>query len=53
MEEEGRLILSEAVSRTTRSENVASAIRAWFAPLGGVALELPLREQAPEPPRVE
>ena len=49
MEEEVRLILREAVGRKTGPENLASAIRARFARLGGVDLELPLREPANEP----
>ena len=49
MEEEVRLILREAVDRKTGPENLASAIRARFARLGGVDLELPLREPANEP----
>ena len=53
MEEEARLILREAVNRKTAPENLASAIRARFAPLGGVDLELPLREPAPEPRRAQ
>lgn len=51
MAEEVRLILREAVNRKTGPENLASAIRTRFAPLGGVDLELPLREPAPEPHR--
>lgn len=50
MEEEARLILREAVGRKTGPTNLASAIRARFAPLGGVELELPARELAREPP---
>lgn len=46
MEEESLLILREAVNRKTAPENLASAIRARFAPLGGVELELPPREPA-------
>ena len=53
MEEEVRLILREAVDRKTGPENLASAIRARFAPLGGVELELPPREPAREPPRFD
>ena len=49
MEEEARLILREAVNRKTGPENLASAICARFAPLGGVELELPPRE----PPRFD
>ena len=53
MEEEARLILREAVHRKTGPTNLASAIRARFAPLGGVELELPPREPAREPPRFD
>ena len=53
MEEEARLILREAVNRKTGPENLASAIRAQFAPLGDVELELPPREPAREPPRFD
>ncbi len=53
IEEEARLILREAVSRKTGPENLASAIRARFVPLGGVELELPPREPAREPPKFE
>ena len=53
MEEEARLILREAVRRKTGPTNLASAIRARFAPLGGVELELPPREPAREPPRFD
>ena len=53
MEEEARLILREAVGRKTGTENLASAIRARFSPLGGVELELPPREPAREPPRFD
>ena len=50
MEEEARLILRDAVGRKTDSRNLAEAIRARIAPLGGVDLELPPREPAREPP---
>ena len=53
MEEEARLILREAVGPKTRTANLASAIRARFAPLGGVELELQPREPARDPPRFE
>ena len=50
MEEEARLILREAVERKPPPRNLASAIRARIAPLGGVDLELPPREPGREPP---
>ena len=53
MEEEVRLILREAVEPETRGENLAEAIRARFAPLGGVELELPPREPMREPPKFD
>lgn len=50
MEEEARLILRDAVERKPRARNLAVAIRARIAPLGGVDLELPPRTPAREPP---
>lgn len=50
MEEEARLILRGAVGRKPPVRNLAAAIRARIAPLGGVDLELPPREPAREPP---
>ena len=50
MEEEARLILRDAVGRRPSSRNLAEAIRARIAPLGGVELELPPREPGREPP---
>ena len=50
MEEEARLILRDSVGRKPGSPNLAKAIRARIAPLGGVDLELPPREPAREPP---
>ncbi len=50
MEEEVRIILREAVERRESPRNLASAIRARMAPLGGVALELPPRGPMREPP---
>ena len=47
MEEEVRLILGDAVGRKPGSRNLAEAIRARIAPLGGVDLELPPREPPP------
>ncbi len=50
MEEEARLILRDAVGRKPSSQNLAAAIRARVAPLGGVDLELPPREPGRAPP---
>ena len=50
MEEEARLILRKAVESKTCHRNLARAIRARIAPLGGVDLELPSREAGREPP---
>lgn len=52
MEAELRSIVTEAVEADgDRPEpNLAEAIRRRFAPLGGVDLELPLREPVGEPP---
>ena len=50
MEEEARQILREAVGQKKGLQNLASAIRARIAPLGGVDLELPPREPGREPP---
>ena len=50
LEEEARLILRGAVGRSNPPRNLASAIRARIAPLGGVDLELPPREPGREPP---
>ena len=50
MEQEVRTILRAALDQEpSRGKNLASAIRARFAPLGGVELELPSRE----PPRFD
>lgn len=50
MEEEAREILREVVGQERRSQNLAAAIRARVAPLGGVDLVLPPREPMREPP---
>ena len=49
-----RDILKEALD-TERpvEEDLAGAIRARFAPLGGVDLELPPREPMPDPPQLD
>ncbi len=46
-------ILSEELSESDPPTNLAEAIRARFAPLGGVELELPPREPMREPPDYE
>ena len=54
MEEEARQILRVALSPNSRNPvNLARAIRARFAPLGGVDLDLPPREPMREPPRFD
>lgn len=50
MEEEARNILREAVEHEAETRNLAQAIRARFAPLGGVELDLPVREPMRDPP---
>ena len=50
MEEEVRVILRDAVRSRTEPDNLAQAIRARFAPLGGVELQLPPRDPIREPP---
>ena len=50
MEEEVRTILREVVGRASEPDNLAQAIRARVAPLGGVELDLPAREPTREPP---
>jgi antitoxin FitA len=55
MEEEARRILRAALKTAARSPapNLHDRIRARFAPLGGVELELPPREPMRAPPRFE
>ena len=54
MEQEVRAILRAAVDQEpSRGKDLASAIRARFAPLGGVELELPSRGPMREPPRFD
>ena len=54
MEEEARDILRGALNQQPSApEDLASAIRARFAPLGGVELDLPPREPMREPPRFD
>lgn len=49
MEEEACVILREAVERKVGPENLASALRARFAPFGGVEPEIPPRQPLREP----
>jgi antitoxin FitA len=52
MEEEARSILREALAaETTLPRNLAKLVHDRFAELGGVDLEIPLREPMREPPR--
>lgn len=55
MEAEARRILQTALKGSERpaGRNLYERIRARFAPLGGVDLDLPAREPAPEPPRFD
>ncbi|MGA7265905.1 MAG: Arc family DNA-binding protein [Stellaceae bacterium] len=54
MEAEVREILQETLNEPERpAVNLYQRIRSRFAPLGGVDLELPPREPAPEPPRFD
>ncbi len=50
MEEEAREILRQVVGEAAPPRNLAAAIRARVAPLGGVELDLPAREPMREPP---
>ncbi|MFD1510725.1 FitA-like ribbon-helix-helix domain-containing protein [Lacimonas salitolerans] len=50
MEEEAREILRQVVGQEKPAHNLAAAIRARVAPLGGVELDLPPREPMREPP---
>ena len=53
MEEEARAILRAALTKPGCPTNLARAIRARFAPLGGVELEIPPREPMRELPRFD
>jgi plasmid stability protein len=53
MEEEARAILKAGLRRErVPKQNLASAIRRHFAPLGGIELTLPPRERVRQPPRL-
>ena len=53
MEEEAREILRQVVSGRPPPRDLAAAIRARVAGLGGVELDLPPREPMREPPRFD
>ena len=54
MEEEARVILRTALyHQPPVQEDLATAIRARFAPLGGVELEIPPRSPLRKPPRFD
>jgi plasmid stability protein len=54
MEDEARDILRTALSRRRREPvNLAAAIRARFAPLGGAEIPQPPREPMRDPPNFE
>ena len=53
MEEEARDIRRRALGGEGAPRNLAQAIRARMAPLGGVALDIAVREPMREPPRFE
>jgi plasmid stability protein len=54
MEAEARRILQTALSAArTPGANLYDRIHARFAPIGGVDLELPARDETREPPRFD
>ena len=53
MEEEVREILKQVVAEAAPPRNLAAAIRARVARIGGVDLEPPAREPIREPPRFD
>ena len=53
MEEEVRHILRREMGKRTPAGNLAASLRARFAPLVGVALDLPVREAMHAPPALE
>ncbi len=54
MEQEARDILRAALDdEAAPTKNLGTAIHALFRPLGGVELELPERENMPEPPNFD
>jgi len=54
MEEEVRAILRSALAKPQQGTgNLAESIRQRFAPLGGVELQVPLREAIRQPPKFQ
>ncbi len=54
MEEEARDILRGALNQQPSApQDLANAIRARFAPFGGIELDLPTRSPMREPPRFD
>ncbi len=53
MEEEARAIGRDAVAGEHEAKDMATIIREFFGPHGGVELELPPREPAREPPEFD
>jgi plasmid stability protein len=54
MEEEVRAILRSALAKPQQGTgNLAESIRQRFAPLGGVELQIPLREAIRQPPKFQ
>lgn len=53
MEEEVRHILRMELRPQPQQKNLASAVRARFAPLGGVELDIPSRTPMRQPPRFD
>lgn len=50
MEEEAREILRQAIIAPSGPDNLGEAIHRRFKDLGGVDLDLPERDQMPQPP---
>ena len=52
MEEEALAILRTALTEPAPPANLARAIRARFAPLGGIELDIPPRKPMRDPPQL-
>jgi antitoxin FitA len=53
MEEEARAILNAAVLEPAQPTRLGTSIRSRFARLGGVKLDVPLREPIRNPPKLK